>query len=233
MSLHIGAKIGEIAPTVLITGDPLRAKYYAEKMLTDIVCYNKIRGMLGFTGKFKNKILSIQGTGIGIPSTALYIHELIHTYGVTSIIRVGTCGALQKEVELGQVIVANHAWTDSNTVNLLGMDKAYLPKADLNLLAKAEICALDLGLTTVTGAVFSTDLFYSDDDPVRWNEPIRQGVIGVDMETSVLYTLAEKNKIKSLSILTVSDNILTGETATSEAREKKTNDMILLAMEIA
>lgn len=233
MSLHIGAKVGEIARTVLITGDPLRAKYYAETMLTDTICYNQIRGMFGFTGTYKGKAISIQGTGIGIPSTALYIHELIHSYGVTCIIRVGTCGAIRKDIKLGQVILANGASTDSNAIHLITMGKTFQPREEAYLLAKAQQAGAALPIQTITGSIFSTDLFYSDDDPARWNEPIRQGVIGVDMETSVLYAMAEKYKIKCLSILTVSDNILTGETATAEERERKTSDMIKLALEIA
>ncbi|MBK5277690.1 MAG: purine-nucleoside phosphorylase [Bacteroidia bacterium] len=233
MSLHIGAKVGEIAHTVLITGDPLRAKYYAETTLTNTICYNQIRGMFGFTGKYKGKSISIQGTGIGIPSTALYIHELIHSYGVRCIIRVGTCGAIRQDIKLGQVILANSSRTDSNTIHLLNKDKTFQPKADSSLLTKAQKSAIELRIQTITGNVFSTDLFYSDDDPVRWNESIHQGVIGVDMETSVLYALGEKYNIQCLSILTVSDNILTGECASSVEREMKTFDMIELALEIA
>ena len=233
MSLHIGAQPGEIAPTVLITGDPLRAKYHAEKFLSDSFCYNHIRGMLGYTGMYRGKKISIQGTGIGIPSTALYVHELIHSYGVTCIIRVGTCGAIQQDIKLGEILLAEGAHSDSNVISVLSGDHNFKPVADTALLHKAQSAARNLGIATRSGKVFSTDLFYSDEDPGRWNEPLKAGVMGVDMETSVLYTMAAKYSLQSLSILTVSDNILTGETASAEDREMNTPAMIKLALEIA
>jgi purine-nucleoside phosphorylase len=232
MSLHIGAKAGEIADTVLITGDPLRAKHYAEKLLVAPKGYNRIRGMLGYTGTYQNKSVSIQGTGIGIPSTALYVHELIHSYGVKRIIRVGTCGAIQKDIHLGQVLLANKSLTDSNAINLIAKHKTDETKADSELLQIAQATAHGLGISVRTGTIFSTDLFYSDDDATRWITPTQQGVLAVEMETSVLYALAEKNNIAALSILTVSDNILTGAVASAEDRETRTLDMIRLALEI-
>jgi purine-nucleoside phosphorylase len=231
MSIHIGAKVGEIASTVLITGDPLRAKYYAETMLTDFFCYNQVRGMFGYTGKYKSKRISIQGTGIGIPSTALYVHELIHSYRATCIIRVGTCGAIQEDIKLGQIILAKGAATDSKTT-IHSKNNKFEPLADPWLIQKAQETAYELGIFFRLGNIFSTDLFYSD-NPHRWAKYIRQGVLAVDMETSILYTMAEQNKIQSLSILTVSDNILTGEAASAEDREIKTLDMMRLALEIA
>lgn len=232
MSLHIEAKRGEIAETVLITGDPLRAKHYAETMITAARCYNRIRGMLGYSGTFLGKPVSIQGTGIGIPSTALYIHELIHAYGVKCIIRLGTCGAIQKDIRLGQLLLANKALTDSRVTPTIARDYSIESTADLALLQKAQEAAQVSGLALRTGTVFSTDLFYSDDDATRWIAPARQGVLAVEMETSVLYALATKNNVAALSILTVSDNILTGAVASAEERETQTLDMVRLALKI-
>lgn len=232
MSLHIKATPGEIAKTVLITGDPHRARHYAEKLLNNPFCYNQIRGMLGYTGTYGGQSVSIQGTGIGIPSTALYLHELIHSYGVRKIIRVGTCGAIQPQLELGQVILAEKSLTDSAAVNLLTKDADFEPCATTELMNEAKRKAKALGISIETGTIFSTDLFYSIDDPTRWHEPNAQGVLAVEMETSIVYTLATMNNIASLSILTVSDNIITGEIASAEDRETKTNDMIRLALEL-
>ncbi|MBL7856467.1 MAG: purine-nucleoside phosphorylase [Cyclobacteriaceae bacterium] len=232
MSLHLEAKEGDIAPIVLITGDPLRSKYHAETILSSPYCYNRIRGMFGYTGMYRDKNISIQGTGIGIPSTALYVHELVHSYGVKCIIRVGTCGAIRKDIGIGQIIVATGAQTDSNTSSLLSADRHFMPTASNTLLNKAIQVAHTDGIPIEAGKVFSTDLFYSENDPDRWTDPMRDGVIAVDMETSVLYTLATKYQFQSLSILTVSDNIITGETANAESREKGTAAMIKLALEI-
>lgn len=230
MSLHLGAKPGEIAHTVLITGDPLRAKHYAENFLVNPFCYNQIRGMLGFTGTFNGCRVSIQGTGIGIPSTALYVHELIHGYGVNCIIRVGTCGALQKDLALGEVIAATEATTDSAAVAKFWRS-AGAPKAGEGLLAAAERNAQALSVPLRKGPVFSTDLFYSEDSG-RYDRATMSGVLGVDMETSMLYAMARHNGIQALSLLTVSDNLLTGAESSAEEREKQTTAMVKLALEV-
>lgn len=232
MSLHIGAGPSEIAETVLISGDPLRAKYVAEKMLKDVICYNQVRGMLGFTGTYKGKRVSVQGTGMGIPSTAIYVHELIHEYQVKRLIRIGTCGAIQTELKLGQLILANAAYTDSATSLMHFNTMNYAPKASELLLQKARETAHWLAIPLLEGPVFSTDVFYSEDE-TRWNTPIEKGVLGVEMESSILYTLALKNKVESLSILSVSDNILTGASTTAKEREEAGLDMMTLALEIA
>jgi purine-nucleoside phosphorylase len=231
MSLHIGAKTGEIAETVLITGDPLRAKHFAETGLTNSVCMNKIRAMYGYTGLYKETRVSVMGTGIGIPSTALYLYELIHAYGVKNIIRLGTTGAIQRDLELGQIIVANKSQTDSNAVELLSQTSELM--ASPSLLAQAHRAASVLNLSVKTGDVFSTDLFYRDDDATRWTIPSQQGVLGVDMETAMLYAMGMKYNVQCLAILTVSDNILTGEITTAQHRETKTSAMLTLALEIA
>lgn len=230
MSLHLGAKAGDIAPTVLITGDPLRAKHYAETFLENPLCYNEIRGMLGFTGMYQGARVSIQGTGIGIPSTALYIHELTHSYDVNCIIRVGTCGALQADLALGDLVAATRADTDSGAVaKFLGQET---PKADKDLLHLARKAAGELGLSLREGPVFSTDLFYSEDEG-RYDKSRTGGALGVDMETSMLYAMGSKYGFSALSLLTVSDNLITGTESSAEEREKQANDMALVALKIA
>ncbi len=232
MSLHIGAKPGDIADTVLISGDPLRAKHAANTLLEKVTCYNEVRGMLGFTGHYKGKRVSIQGTGMGIPSTAIYVHELISEYKVKNIIRVGTCGAIRKDIELGRVIIAISASTDSSTNKLYfnGMD--YAATADFSLLTKAHAAAKALNMNPLAGTVFSTDTFYSNDKN-RWDVWTEHGILGVEMETSILYTIAARSNVKALSLLTVSDNIITGEFSSSKDREVKYMDMMRIAMEIA
>ena len=232
MSLHIGAKVGDIANTVIISGDPLRAKHVADTMLENAFCYNEVRGMYGYTGLYKGKRVSIQGTGMGIPSTAIYAHELISEYGVKNIIRAGTCGAIQKEVELGQVILAMSACTDSSTnkTHFHGMD--YAPTADFGFLMKAHQVTQTFKIPVMIGSVFSTDIFYSN-DASRWDVWARHGVIGIEMETSILYTIAARSNVKALSLLTVSDNVMTGKFSSSKDREVKFMDMMKIAMEVA
>lgn len=231
MSLHLGARPGDIAASVLITGDPLRAKHYAETFLTNAFCYNQIRGMLGFTGDYHGTRISIQGTGIGIPSTALYVHELIHGYQVKRIIRVGTCGALQRDLALGDVIAATEAGTDSGVVAKFQPGASGKPKADDRLLRAAEAAARELNLVLRKGPVFSTDLFYSEDSS-RYDQSTAGGVLGVDMETSVLYAMGKRYSVQALSLLTVSDNLLTGEESSAEEREKQANDMLRVALRV-
>ena len=232
MSLHIGAKPNEIAETVLISGDPLRAKYIAEKMLSDVFCYNEVRGMLGFTGTYQGKRVSVQGTGMGIPSTAIYLHELIHEYEVKKIIRVGTCGALQASLKIGQLILADSAYTDSSTQMIHFNSMDFAPKADKDLLKQARETALQHKISVMEGTVFSTDSFYND-DVNRYDIWIKRGVLGVEMESSILYTLAAKNKVQALSILTVSDNLITKEFNSAKEREEATTEMMKLALEIS
>lgn len=231
MSLHIGAKIGEIANTVLITGDPLRAKHFA-KSLEGSVLYNEIRGMYGYTGTYRGMQLSIQGTGMGIPSTALYMHELICEYGVTCIIRIGTCGAIQPTLPLGQLILATEADTDSAVVQQYLKASATIPQADTLLVKRAHEVAQARNTTLQQGAIFSTDLFYSE-NPDRYDALVTKGTLAVEMETSMVYAMASYFKVSSLSLVTVSDNILTGEALSASDREFKTTEMLNLALEIA
>ena len=232
MSFHIGAKKGEIAEIMLLPGDPLRAKFIADNFLSEVTCYNSVRNMLGFTGIYQGKRISIQGAGMGIPSTAIYAHELINEFGVKTIIRIGTCGSIRADIKLGEVILAMSASTDSSVNRLYfnGMD--YAPAANFELLDKANHKAKELSVHTLVGGVFSTDTFY-DDTPDRYKIWGEHGVLGVEMESTILYTIAARSNVKALSILTVSDNLVTGEVATSEEREKKIEDMAKIALEIA
>jgi purine-nucleoside phosphorylase len=232
MSLHIGAAPGDIAETVLIAGDPLRARYVAEKMLTDVRCYTEIRGMLGFTGLYKGKRVSVQGTGIGIPSTAIYVQEMIESYGVNKIIRIGTCGALQPQLQLDQLILGEAAYTDSSTHLLFNKDMNQPVKGDHALLQQAIDTAAQLGISVVSGEIFSTDTFYND-DLHRWEPWTKRGLLAIEMESSILYSLALKYKIKALTILSVSDNIVTHAEQTARDREEASMQQMVLALEIA
>lgn len=232
MSIHIAAKTGEIAETVLLPGDPLRAKFVAENLFDEAVCYNQVRGMYGYTGTYNGSRVSIQGSGMGIPSLSIYTHELINEYGVKNLIRVGTCGAIQKELDLGQVLLAMGACSDSMT-NQLTFDKIqYAPIADFHLLKKAYQAATANNIDCQVGNVYSTDLFYLD-DPNRYDSLTNHKVMAVDMETSALYTMAAKAGVRALSVLTVSDNILTGEFSSSQDREQKFMDMMKIAISAA
>ena len=231
MSVHIGAKKGEIADTILLPGDPLRAKYIAENFLENPVCYNEVRGMLGFTGTYKGKKISVQGTGMGVPSISIYVNELIREYDVKNLIRVGTCGAIQKDVKVRDVILAMTSSTDSkmNQINFNGID--YAPTANFELLKNAYDVASEKGMQVRVGNVFTADQFYNDNSELeKWAQ---YQILAVEMETTALYTIAAKYGRKALSVLTVSDHILTGEETTSEERQTTFNEMIEVALEAA
>jgi purine-nucleoside phosphorylase len=230
MSVHIGAKPGEIAETVLMPGDPLRAKHIAEHFLEDVSCYNEVRGMLGFTGKYKGKRVSVQGSGMGVPSIAIYANELIREYGAKRLIRVGTCGAMQRHVQVRDLILAQAACTDSgmNRNAFGGWD--FSPIASFSLLKAAYEQAASRGLRVHVGNIFTSDLFYRDDQSIV-QKFMDHGVLAVEMETTALYTLAAKHGVEALTILTVSDHLLTGEETTAAERQTTFNDMIEVALE--
>ncbi|WP_059170788.1 purine-nucleoside phosphorylase [Bacillus sp. FJAT-27445] len=231
MSIHISAKENEIAETVLLPGDPLRAKYIAETFLEDAKCYNEVRNMFGYTGTYKGKRISVQGTGMGIPSISIYVNELIESYDVKTLIRVGTCGAIQKDVKVRDVILAMTASTDSqmNRLNFGGID--YAPTANFELLKNAYDAGVQKGLNLKVGNVFTADLFYNDNAD---HEKLAQyQILALEMETTALYTLAAKYGRRALSVLTVSDHILTGEVTSAEERQMTFNEMIEVALEAA
>ena len=231
MSIHIGAKRGDIAEAILLPGDPLRAKHIAETMLENTVCYNQVRGMLGFTGTYRGKRVSVQGTGMGIPSISIYLNELITEYGVETMIRVGTCGALQANLNLRDIVLAMSASTDSgvNKLRFQGMD--YAPTANFQLLKKVYEIAQQKNIQVTVGGILSSDTFYAD-NPDWWRLWADFGILAVEMETAALYTLAAKFKANALSILTVSDNIVTGQSESAETREKSFGQMVEIALEI-
>lgn len=232
MSIHIEAKQGDIANTILLPGDPLRAKFVAETFLEDIVCYNEIRGMFGFTGTYKGKRVSVQGTGMGIPSISIYANELITEYGVQNVIRIGTCGAMQEDIHLKDVILAMSASTDSsmNKIRFNNMD--FAPTASFSLLLKAYNNAVKEDIPVKVGNILSTDTFYGD-NPDDWKHWAKFGVLAVEMEAAALYTLAAKYKVNALAILTVSDSLITHELTTAEERQKTFRKMIEIALETA
>ena len=231
MSLHIAAQPGEIADRVLLPGDPLRAEWIAKEFLKDPSCYSTVRNMYGFTGTYQGKQISVQGTGMGAPSISIYAHELFVDYQVQIAIRVGTCGAIQDSLRPRDIILAMSASTDSaiNRRALNGLD--YAPIADFGLLSRADHVANERNLSHVVGGVASMDLFY---DPTDALERFKDyGVLALEMETSALYSLALKLRRRALSILTVSDQITTGEKLSSEEREQSLADMAILALETA
>jgi purine-nucleoside phosphorylase len=232
MSIHIGAKPGDIAPSTLLPGDPLRAKYIAETFLHDATCFNEVRGMMGYTGTAQGRRISVMGTGMGIPSHSIYVHELIREYGVQTLIRVGTCGALQEDLNIGDLVLAMSASTDShvNRLRFHGMD--FAPTADFDLLMAAHGAATSRGTVVRVGNVLTSDTFY-DDDPNAWKRWASYGVLAVEMETAALYTLAAKFNVRALAILTVSDHLSSGARATSEQRERGFTSMIETALSAA
>ena len=232
MSIHIAAEKGQIAPRVLFPGDPLRAKWIAETYLSDVIRYNEVRNMYGFTGTYKGERVSVQGSGMGQPSASIYANELFAEYDVQTLIRVGTCGALTEKVKLRDVIVAMSASTDSqmNRLRFHGID--YAPTADYQLLRAAVDNAEAAGLNVHVGQVFSGDLFYND-RPDLVARTAEYGVLGIEMEASALYTLAAKFGRRALGIMTVSDHLITKEETTAEERQTTFSEMITIALDAA
>ena len=232
MSVHIAAKNGEIADTVLLPGDPKRAKWIAENFLENAVCYTDIRGMLGFTGTYKGKRISVQGTGMGIPSMSIYITELMKDYGVKTLIRVGSAGSYQEDVKIRDIVVALSTSTDSNINNRRFKGASFAPTINFDLLSKVLKTAEEKNIKIKAGNILTSDEFYND-DPSYFKKWAEFGVLAVEMETAALYTLASKYKAKALSILTISDSLISPEITSSEEREKTFNEMIELALETA
>ena len=231
MSIHIGAENGAVAETILLPGDPLRAEFVAKNYLNDAVCYNEVRGMYGFTGTYKGNRVSVQGSGMGIPSISIYVHELITEYQVKNLIRIGSCGAMQPDIELMDIILAMSSATDSqvNRIRFKGMD--YAPTADFELLLKAYNAAGKLDLDVHVGSILSTDTFYSDDEN-GWKLWAEYNVLAAEMETTALYTIAAKYNVRALSVLSVSDHMMSGKKISSEKRQTGFDKMIRLALEL-
>lgn len=231
MSLHIGAKSNEIAETVLLAGDPLRAKYVAEKLFKNPVCYNEVRAMYGYTGEYKAKRISIQGTGMGSPSISIYVNELINEYKVKQLIRVGTCGSIQPEIKIKDLVIAQSASADYMLNDLKFAGVTYSACANFELLKKVYDSAINSGITPFVGNVLNTDDFYYD-SALYWKRWAEYGVLAIDMESFALYTIAAKKKVKAVSILTVSDSFITQEKASAEERQTAFLKMIEITLDM-
>lgn len=232
MSTHIGAKKGDIAKTVLLPGDPLRAKYIAETFLDDVKQYNTVRNAFGYTGTYKGVPISVQGTGMGVPSISIYVEELINDFDCEVLMRVGSAGALQEDVKVRDVVLGQAATTDSG-INRQAFNNQvdFAPIADFGLLKTAYEKGVEQDYTIRVGNVFTSDRFYNDElDKKKLAE---HGVLAVEMEAAALYTIAAKYNKKALAILTISDHILTGEETTAEERERTFDDMMVIALETA
>lgn len=227
---HINTNGNRIAESILLPGDPLRAKLIAEKFLTDVVQFNEVRNMLGFTGKYKGKEISVMGTGMGIPSIGIYSYELISKFGVKNLIRVGSCGAMQENLNLYDVIIAQGASTNSNFAHQYGLPGTFAPIASYKLLSRAVDSANNLGINVQVGNVLSSDVFYNDskDVDLLWK---KMGILGVEMEAAALYMNAARLGVNALCILTVSDNLITHEETTAEERQNSFLNMIRISLE--
>lgn len=230
MSIHIGARPGEIAETVLLPGDPRRARFIAERVLESATCYSEVRGMCGFTGTWGGRRVSVQGTGMGVPSISIYVHELVHDYGARTLVRVGTCGSIQPDLQLGDVVLAMSASTDSAVNRLHFGGRDFAPTATFSLLDAAYHAAGRRGTRVRVGSVYTTDSFYHA-DPDYWRPWAAHGILALEMETAVLYTLAARHGVEALTILTVTDDLLTGAAASAEERETAVLEMVALALE--
>jgi len=227
---HIGAKYGEIAETVIMAGDPLRVKYMAEKYLENPVLFNQVRGMLGYTGTYKGKRVSMMGHGMGMPSIGLYTYELYHFYGVKTIIRVGSAGSYHKDLHIGDIIIAEGACTDSNYGDQYELGGVFAPIGDFDLIRKAADECDAKGINYKVGNVLSSDVFYRENPRTeRW---INMGVLAVEMEVAALYMNAARSGNRALGILTVSDHILTGEVTTAEQRQHSFTSMVEVALSL-
>ena len=233
MSIHIGAPEGAIASKVLLPGDPLRAKYIAENFLENAEIYNEVRGMYGYTGTYKGERISVQGTGMGMPSHSIYVHELINFYNAETLIRIGSCGSIQESVKVRDIVLAMSASTNSAMISSrFSSNLQFAPTADWDLLKTAANTAEELELDIKTGNIISSDTFY-EENPDIWKEWAEYGVLAVEMEAAALYTLAARFNVKALCMLTVSDSLVTGEATTSEERQNTFTQMMELALETA
>ncbi|MGO1652744.1 purine-nucleoside phosphorylase [Senegalia sp. (in: firmicutes)] len=229
---HNNAKKGDIAETILLPGDPLRAKFIADNYLKDVVQFNDVRNMFGYTGTYKGKKVSVMGTGMGIPSIAIYTYELIHFYGVKNLIRVGSCGAYQDDMNLYDLVIAMGASTDSNYANQFDLGGTYSATASYNLLEKAKKAADEKGIKTHVGNVLTSDTFYQN-DPDSWKKWASMGVLAAEMETYALYANAAKAGVNALTILTVSDSLVKNEETSPEERQESFTNMMEIALELA
>ena len=228
---HIGAREGEIADKVIMAGDPLRAKFMAETFLTNPVQYNAVRGMLGYTGEYKGKRVSVQGHGMGIPSIGIYTYELFNFYGVKRIIRTGSAGAYHPDLQLGDVVLGMGACTDSNYADQYNLPGVYAPIADFGLLSAAAAKAEAMGINYKVGNILSSDVFYGD-DAERWHQWQKMGVLAVEMEAAALYMNAARSGNEALCICTISDSLVHGTACSAEQRQTSFTNMMEIAFDI-
>lgn len=228
---HIGAREGEIADRVIMAGDPLRAKFMAETFLTNPVQYNAVRGMLGYTGEYKGKRVSVQGHGMGMPSIGIYTYELYNFYGVKRIIRTGSAGAYHPDLQLGDVVLGQGACTDSNYANQYNLPGVYAPIADFDLLRAAAAKAEAMGINYKVGNLLSSDVFYGDDSQ-SWKQWQKMGVLAVEMEAAALYMNAARSGNEALCICTISDSLVHGTACSAEQRQTSFTNMMEIAFDI-
>lgn len=232
MTVHIGAQKGDFAETVLMPGDPYRAKWAAETFLSDVRQVNEVRGMLGFTGTWKGHRVSIQGSGMGMPSLSIYANELIRDFDAQTLIRIGSCGGMQPHVKVRDVILAMTATSVATPSSTLFKEVNFAPSADWSLLRNAAAVAETQGIQPHVGGIYSSETFY-DERPDLNEQMVRHGILGVEMETAELYTLAARYGRRALSVLTVSDHLQTGESLPASDRERSFNEMVEIALAAA
>ena len=229
MSTHIAAKDGQIADSVLLPGDPLRAKYIAENFLKDAECYTSVRNMFGFTGTYKGKRVSVQGTGMGQPSLSIYVNELFQFYNVQKAVRIGTCGAVQDNVNVRDIVIGLGACTDSSLINQRFGSLHFAPTPDWSLLRKAVEVAEAKGYNPHVGTIVSSDLFYDENE--NWKLWAKYGALAIEMEAAELFTLAKKYNRKALAVLTVSDHIVKHQETSAEERQTSFTRMVEIALD--
>lgn len=232
MSFHLEAKVGDIAEVVLLPGDPLRAKYIAENFLDEHYCYNEVRGMYGFTGNYNGKRVSVQGTGMGVPSISIYINELLREYGAKKLIRIGSCCSVQENINVKDLVFATSASSNSSLNSIFFENGYFAPSADFELLHQGYNIAKNKSKKVYAGNVLTSDVFYNHDNQDYWRNWANYGVLAMEMETAGLYTVASRYGAKALSILTVTDSMHSGEELSSQEKEKDLNDMIQIALEL-
>ncbi len=232
MTIHIGARAGDIAETVLMPGDPLRARWAAQTFLEGAKCVNEVRGMLGFTGTWKGNPVTIQGSGMGMPSLSIYANELMSEYGAQTLIRIGSCGGMQPHVQIRDVIIAMTASSLSTPSHGVFRELNFAPCADYDLLEAAVQAARRKDVRHHVGGIYSSDVFY-DERPDLNEMMVRHGILGVEMEAAELYNLAARHKRRALAVLTVSDHLQTGEALPAREREQSFGEMVEIALEAA
>lgn len=231
-SLHIEAKPGEISETILLPGDPLRAKFIADHFLAEVIQFNDVRNMLGFTGFYEGKRISVMGTGMGIPSMAIYSHELITQHGVKNLIRIGTAGSMQEKVELRDLVIAQAASTDSGFGKQFGIDGTIAAIPDFNLLSKAVKAAETFGLKHHVGSMLSSDIFYNIDKD-SWKKWQKMGTLCVEMEAYALFLNAAYLGAAALTMVTISDSLITGIHLSQDEKETSFTEMMKVALSVA